>query len=157
MRTTGNIAWRVALGAAGSAIAVYGARKLLARRAALVEAEHVVNIRKSAAELAALWRRFEAPEGMVVIAVDFEENSRGTAVRAVVHGGHLELKEHLRRFKQLAEAGEIATNESPSARKKRKPEPGSKIKPVVEAVETVKAARKRKKRSNKKPAERSLP
>lgn len=88
--------------------------------------------------------------------VHFDETKRGTVVRVVLAynspvgllGAAVagmqgveptsQLKEHLRRFKQLAEAGEVATNESPSARKKKTAEPGTTIKKALD----VKAAAK---------------
>ncbi len=113
--------------------------------------------------------------------VHFDATKRGTAVRVVLAYnapvGLLgvavaglagveptsRLAEHLRRFKQLAEAGEVATNESPSARRKRKAEPGSTVKKALDVKAAVKASGKEvtgkqvTQRASRRPAERSLP
>ncbi len=177
MKTMGKLAWRLALGAAGSAIAAYGARRAMVRRSGeIIEAEHFVTIRRTAYELRSLWNDFERlPAWMDDVQVSFDEGTRGTVVRGLIRYsapmGSLsavasglsgldpgaQLKEHLRRFKQLAETGEIATNESPSARAKPAAEPGSQLKPVIDAVAAVKNVKKTKKRAAKKPAERSVP
>lgn len=178
MKVMKRVAWRIALGAVGSAIATYGARRAVARRRVTeIEAEHFVTIRRPAHELRAMWNDFERlPDWMDDVQVSFDEGTRGTVVRGLIRysapmgtlsavssglSGHdpgAELKEHLRRFKQLAETGEIATNESPSARDKPKAEPGSQLKPILDATAAAKNAKKtKKKRAAKKPAERSLP
>lgn len=48
------------------------------------------------------------------------------------------LKEDLRRFKQLTEAGEIADNTSPRGAKKNASEPGALIKKTIDAAATLK-------------------
>ena len=179
MKTTGRLAWRVALGAAGSVIAAYGARRAMVRRESgsqIIEAQHFVTIRRAAYELRAMWNDFERlPAHMDAVEVAFDEGTRGTVVRGLIRYsapmGRLsavtsglsgmdpgaQLKEHLRRFKQLAETGEIATNESPSARHEPKAEPGSQVKPLLDAAAAVKNVKKTKKRAARKPAERSVP
>jgi uncharacterized membrane protein len=107
---------------------------------------------KSAREIA-----FRAPgtlEGSVTF-VELE-NGRGTEVRlrvrhvpkvmpfSVLVAGYrgleptARLKEDLRRFKQLAECGEVASNESPSARRKGKAEVGTTTKRAIDVATTVK-------------------
>ncbi|MEZ0314415.1 MAG: hypothetical protein ACAI38_21820 [Myxococcota bacterium] len=179
MKAMRKVAWRIALGTAGSAIAAYSARRAVARRAnQIIEAEYFVTIRKPAYELRAMWNDFERlPVWMDDVEVAFDEGTRGTVVRGLIRYsapmGRLsavrsglsgldpgaQLKEHLRRFKQLAETGEIATNESPSARDKPKAEPGSHLKPMLDAAAAVKNVKKTnaKKRAAKKPAERNVP
>ena len=210
MRKNASIDWRIVAGVAGSAIAAYGVRRLVTKlRPTIIEAEHVMTIKRPARELYQLWvdwgrvpmwmhgvqsvtklgngitrwvvdgpgggtieydaQVLEKDEGKSFAwmttpdspikaygEVHFEETSRGTVMRTVLAYsspvGLLgvaiagmqgveptpQLKEHLRRFKQLAEAGEVANNESPSARKKKKAEPGTSIKKVLDTKTAVK-------------------
>jgi uncharacterized membrane protein len=152
---------------------------MMSRRSnAIIEAEHFVTIRKPAAELRIKWSDFEKlTEWMDDVQVSFDEGSRGTVVRGLIRYNEpmgafsavrsglsgldpgAQLKEHMRRFKQLAETGEIATNEGPSARRTAKEEPGSKLKPMLDAAAAVKNVKKAKvkKRAAKKSAERNVP
>lgn len=214
MQNERSRAWRIAAGAAGTAIAAYGLRRIVAKIApATIEREHVVTIRKDPAELFALWTDFarapewmhgvrevisvspgithwvvEGPGGGTTIEYDaeiidevpdeliawkstddssvriygeihFVPTSRGTELRCsvaydapvgllgVAAAGMtgLEpttmLKEHLRRFKMLAEAGEVATNEGPSARQFPHKEPGTLIKRGLDIGDALRSRR----------------
>lgn len=219
MNKSGNLVWRIAAGVAGSAVAAYGVKRLIASvTPKIIEAEHVVTITRPGRELFALWTDWaqvpvwmhgvrsveengagithwvvDGPNGKAFSydaevleqaegkrlawkttddselqaygEVHFDETKRGTEVRVVlaytspvgllgVAAAGLagvepttQLKEHLRRFKQLAEAGEVATNEGPSARKKPHAEPGTTIKRVLDVTAATKRGKKPQKRT----------
>src|SRR5262249_606722 len=56
MHKEGKVAWRFVAGAAGTAIAAYGLKRIAARlMPATIQVEHVVTIRREPEELYALW------------------------------------------------------------------------------------------------------
>jgi hypothetical protein len=88
-------------------------------RGAIVD--EAVTIRGPLPDVEQLWRRFADGSTAGAASVQFGVGHRGTEVRVRAQNADAHIRENLRRFKQLVEAGEIATTEGqPTGRRTRR-------------------------------------